>query len=116
MGMMNAIHKRYRGSELDEILLISDVAVAGSVDQALKRKHQRGLRYLKAWYECLKNKSVHLPYDVHEKLYILRTSESSIEKECSHEELMDFNKINDLTTGIFSSVIMSCMAEYWKVF
>ena len=117
MGMMNAIYKRYRGSELDEIILISDVAVAGSVDQALKRKHyQRGLRYLKAWYQCLKNKSVHLPYDVHKKLHMLRSSESSIEKECSHEELMDFNKINDLTTGIFSSVIMSCMAEYWKVF
>ena len=69
MSMMNAIYKRYHRSELDDLLVIADAVAAGSVDQALKGKHyRRGLRCLRAWYECLvfqlqKNKSVHLPYD-----------------------------------------------------
>ena len=29
---------------------------------------------------------------------------------------MNLNKVNDLITGIFPSVIMSDMAEYWKDF
>ena len=74
----------YRGSELDVLLVIGDAVAAASVDQALKRKHyQQGLRCLRAWYECLlfqllKDKSVHLPYDVEEKLDILRSSGSSV--------------------------------------
>ena len=116
MSMMNAIYKRYHRSELDDLLVIADAVAAGSVDQALKGKHyRRGLRCLRVWYECLvfqlqKNKSVHLPYDVQEKLDILRSSGSSSEKECSHEKLMDLNEINDLVTGIFPSVTMSDMA------
>ena len=74
----------YRRNELDELLVIPDAVAAGSVDQALKRKHyQRGLRCLRAWYEyllfqLLKDKSFHLPYDVQEKLDILRSSGSSV--------------------------------------
>ena len=99
MSMMNAIYKRYHGSELDELLVIADAVAAGSVDQALKVKHyRRGLRCLRAWYESLlfqslKDKSVHLLYDTREKLDILQSSRSSVEKECSHEELMDLNEI-----------------------
>ena len=53
-SMMNAIYKRYRGSELDKLLVIADGVAAGSVDQALKRKHyRRVLRCLTAWYEGL---------------------------------------------------------------
>ena len=74
MSMMNAIYKRYHGSALEELLVIADAVAAGSVDQVLKGKHyRRGLHSLRPWYECLlfqllKNKSVHLPYDVQEKL------------------------------------------------
>ena len=39
MSMMNAIYKRYRGSELDELLVIADAVAAGSADQALKGEH-----------------------------------------------------------------------------
>ena len=81
----------------------------------MKGKHyRRGLHCL--LFQLLKDRSVHLPYDVQEKLHILRTSESSVEKECSHEKLMDLNVVNDLITGVFSSVIISDMAEYWKDF
>ena len=81
----------------------------------MKGKHYwRGLHCL--LFQLLKDKSVHLPYDVQEKLHILRSSESSVEKECSHEKLMDLNVVNDLITGVFSSVIISDMAEFWKDF
>ena len=122
MSTMNVIYKRYRGSELDELLVIADAVAAGFVDQALKGKHyRRGLGSPRARYECLlfqllKDKSVHLPYDVQEKLDILRSSRSSVEKEFSHEKLMDLNEINDLITGIFPSVTMPDMTEYWKDF
>ena len=39
VSMMNAICKRYCGSELDELLVIADAVAAGSVDQTLKGKH-----------------------------------------------------------------------------
>ena len=53
MSMMNAIYKRYCGSGIDELLVIADAVAAGSVEQALKGKHyRRGLRCLRAWYEC----------------------------------------------------------------
>ena len=115
---MNAIYKRYRGSELDELLVIVDTVEPGFVDLALKGKHfRRGLRCLREWYEfllfqLLKNKSVHLPYYVQEKLDILCSSGISVENECSHEEFMDLNKVNDLITGIFPSATISDMVEY----
>ena len=80
------IYKRYRGSELDELLVIADTVAAGSFDHALKGKHYRqALHCLRAWYVCLlfqllKDKSVHLSYDVQEKLDILSNSGSSVEK------------------------------------
>ena len=72
-------------------------------------------------YECLlfqllKDKSFHFLYDVQEKLDILCSSGSSVEKECNHDKLIDLNEVNDLITGIFPSVTMSDMAEYWKDF
>ena len=107
MSIKNAIYKRYRGSELDEPLVIADALAVGSVDRTLKGKHYwRGLRCLRAWFECLlfqllKDESVHLPYDVQEKLDILRSSGSSVEKECNYEELMDPSEVNDLITAFF---------------
>ena len=67
-------------------------------------------------FKLLKGKFVNLPHDAQEKLDILRCSGSSVEKEYSHEELMDLNEVNDLIIGIFPSVTMFDMAEYWKDF
>ena len=70
ISMMNALYKRYHGNELNELLVIVDAVAASSVHQALKGKnYRRGLRCLRAWYECLlfkllKDKSVHLSYKV----------------------------------------------------
>ena len=51
IDMMNAIYKRYRGSELDKLLVIANAVVASSVGQALKGKHyRRDLYCLRAWY------------------------------------------------------------------
>ena len=53
-------------------------------------------------------------FDFEEKVVILRSFKSSIEKKYSHDELMDLNEINDLITSMFPPVIMSDMAEHWK--
>ena len=43
--LMNAIYKRYKGSELEDVLVAGGVIAEGSVDRALKGKHYiRGLR------------------------------------------------------------------------
>ena len=67
-------------------------------------------------FQLGKDRSVHLPYDVQEKLDILHSSGSSAEKQCSHEGLMDLNEVNYLITSIFPSDTMSDMVEYWKHF
>ena len=52
--MMNTIHKRYKGSELGDVLMTGGVVAEGSVDRALKGKHyKRGLRCLMLMYEAL---------------------------------------------------------------
>ena len=84
--MMNAINKRYFGSELDQLQVFADAVVAHSVDPTLKGNHWQSLRCLRAWYGCLlfqllKDKSVHPLYDVQEKLDILRSSGIFVEKE-----------------------------------
>ena len=112
---------RYTRDIVDKLLVIADAVAAGSVDQVLKGKHRRGLRCRRVWYECplfqlLNDKSVHLLFDVQEKLDILRSSGNSVEKECSHKEVMDLKEVNELITVIFPSVIMSDLAEYWKHF
>ena len=120
--MMNAIYKRYRGRELDALLVMADAVAAGSVDQALKENiihdvyvvKEHGMSVYSSSLLLLKDKSVHLPYDVQEKLHILRSSEGSVEKQCSHGELMDLNEVNDLITGIFLSVSLSNMVNTGK--
>ena len=53
-AMMSAIYKRYKGSELGEVLVAGGVVAEGSVDHALKGKHyKRGLRCLRLMYEAL---------------------------------------------------------------
>ena len=52
--MMSAIYKRYKGSELGEVVVAGGVIAGGSVDIALKDKHyKRGLRCLRLLYEAL---------------------------------------------------------------
>ena len=53
-------------------------------------------------------------FDVLEKVVILRSFKSSIEKKYSHDELMDLNEVTDLINSIFRPVIMSDITEYWK--
>ena len=49
-----AIYKRYKGSELGDVLVAGGVVAEGSVTQALKGKHyKRGLRCLRLMYESL---------------------------------------------------------------
>ncbi len=51
---MSAIYKRYKGSELGEVLVAGGVVAEGSVDHALKGKYyKRGLRCLRLVYEAL---------------------------------------------------------------
>ena len=52
--VMNTVYKRYKGSELGQVLLAAGVITEGSIDPALKGKHcKRGLRCLKLMYEAL---------------------------------------------------------------
>ena len=52
--MMSAIYMRYKGSELGEVLVAGGVIAEGSVDRALKGKHNKwGLRCLRLMYEAL---------------------------------------------------------------
>ena len=58
-SMMSAIYKRYKGSELEDVLVAAGVIADGSVDNALKEKHfKRGLRCLKLMYEALMSQLV----------------------------------------------------------
>lgn len=57
--MMSAIYKRYKGSELGDVLVAGGVISEGSVDRALKGKHyKRGLRCLRLMYEALMSQLV----------------------------------------------------------
>ena len=122
MSMMNAIYKRYQGSELDEVLVVAGVIAEGSVEQALKGKHyRRGLRCLRAWYECLiyellKDKASKLSGEVQQMLDILHGINTSEAKACSHNELMEHAELTELISNMFAAVPSSDMADYWKDF
>ena len=120
-GMTSFILRRVWWAQYirDILEVLGDAVVACSVDQTLKGKHWQSLRCLSAWNGCLpfqllNDKSVHPLYDVQEKLNILGSSGSFVEKEWNwfHDELMDLNEVNDLFTDTFLSVIMSDMTEY----
>jgi len=58
-SMMSAIYKRYKGSDLKDVLVAGGVIADGSVDQALKGKHfKRGLCCLKLMHEALMSQLV----------------------------------------------------------
>ena len=78
---MSAIYKRYKDSELVEVLVAAGVIAEGSVDRALKGKHyKRGLRCLRLMYGVLMSPLIQrrlTPYladEVKKKLEILRNT------------------------------------------
>jgi len=87
--MMNVIYKRYKGSELGEVLEAGEVIAEGSVDPALKSKHyQRGLCGLSLMYDALMSQLAkerrlipNLAEETREKLEVLR--DTSISQETS---------------------------------
>ena len=122
--MMSAIYKRYKGSELGEVLVAAGVIVEGSVDHALKGKHyKRGLRCLRLMYEALISQLVqgrltpNLADETRENLEILRdTSRSKESRTAAHSALQDDADLDDLIGDLFNQVEASDMADYWRDF
>ena len=95
--MMSAIYKRYKGSELGEVLVAAGVIVEGSVDSAVKGKHyKRELHCLRLLYEALisqlaKDRLIpNLSKETRENLDILKNSSLSQEtRAAAHTALQD---------------------------
>ncbi|KAJ3585747.1 hypothetical protein NHX12_014466 [Muraenolepis orangiensis] len=122
--MMSAIYKRYKGSELGDVLVAGGVIAEGSVDRALKGKHyKRGLRCLRLMYEALLSQLVkgrlvpNLADETRENLEILRdTSLSKESRAAAHMALEDDADLESLITNLFTQVEASDMADYWRDF
>ncbi|CAJ1076504.1 hypothetical protein KUCAC02_009111 [Xyrichtys novacula] len=122
--MMSAIYKRYKGSELEDVLVAAGVIAERSVDSALKGKHyKRGLRCLRLMYEALVSQLAkerlipNLTEGTRENLDILRnTSLSQEARAAAHSALEDDADLQDLITKLFSHVDVSDMADYWRDF
>ncbi|KAL8606602.1 hypothetical protein ACOMHN_009487 [Nucella lapillus] len=122
--MMSAIYKRYKGSELGEILVAGGVIAEGSVDHALKGKHYKmGLRCLKLMYEALMSQLVQeritpdLGGETRENIRILRnTSLSKEARAAAHAALEEDADLENLITNLFTNVEASDMANYWRDF
>ncbi|KAK1896051.1 U3 small nucleolar RNA-associated protein 10 [Dissostichus eleginoides] len=122
--MMSAIYKRYKGSELGEVLVAAGVIADGSVDRALKGKHyKRGLRCLRLMYEALmcqlmkENLGPDLADETRENLDILRdTSQSEESRADAHVALENDADLKSLVTNMFTHVEASDMANYWRDF
>ncbi|KAL8575003.1 hypothetical protein ACOMHN_064534 [Nucella lapillus] len=122
--MMSAIYKRYKRSELGEILVAGGVIAEGSVDHALKGKHyKRGLRCLRLMYEALMSQLVQgritpdLGGETRENIRILRnTSLSKEARAAAHAALEEDADLENLITNLFSHVEASDMADYWRDF
>ncbi|KAL8590504.1 hypothetical protein ACOMHN_010940 [Nucella lapillus] len=122
--MMSAIYKRYKGSELGEILVAGGVIAEGSVDHALKGKHyKRGLRCLRLMYEALMSQLVQgritpdLGGETRENIKLLRnTSLSKEARAAAHAALEEDADLENLITNLFTHVEASDMADYWRDF
>ncbi|KAJ3584789.1 hypothetical protein NHX12_015284, partial [Muraenolepis orangiensis] len=110
--MMSTIYKRYKGSELGDVLVAGGVIAEGSVDRALKGKHyKRGLHCLRLMYEALLNQLVkgrlvpNLADETRENLEILRdTSLSKESRTAAHVALEDDADLESLITNLFTQV------------
>ncbi|KAK1893417.1 Serine/threonine-protein kinase ATG1 [Dissostichus eleginoides] len=122
--VMSAIYKRYKGSELGEVLVAAGVIADGSVDRALKGKHyKRGLRCLRLMYEALmcqlmkENLGPDLADETRENLDILRDMSQSEESRAdAHVALENDADLKSLVTNMFTHVEASDMANYWRDF
>lgn len=122
--MMSAIYKRYKGSELGDVLVAGGVIAEGSVDRALKGKHyKRGLRCLRLMYEALMSPLVkgrlmpNLADKTSENLEILRdTSLSQEYRAAAHAALEDDADLKSLITNFFTQAEASDMPDYWRDF
>ena len=122
--MMSAVYKRYKGSELGDVLVAGGVVAEGSVDQALKGKHyKRGLRCLRLMYEALMSQLVKvqivpdLGSETKQNLEILR--DASLSQECraaAYEALEEDADLKSLISKMFAHVEQSDMADYWRDF
>ena len=122
--MMSAIYKRYKGSELGDLLVAAGVIAEGSVDPALKGKHyKRGLRCLRLMYEALMSQLVKerltldMAEETRENLEILRdTSLSHESRAAAHAALEEDYDLDSLVANLFNQVETSDMANYWRNF
>ena len=122
--MISAIYKRYKGSELGDVLVAAGVIAEGSVDHALKGKHyKRGLRCLRLMYEALVNELVKvrlipiLDSATVENVKILKDeSISHSSRVAAHATLEEDADLKRLTAHIFAHVDESDMAGYWRDF
>jgi hypothetical protein len=122
--MMSAIYKRYKGSELGDILVAAGVIAEGSVDRALKGKHyKRGLRCLRLMYEALMGRLVkerlihHLADDTRKNIGILRDVNVNQESRTSaYTALENDADIDSLISNLFTYADDSDMANYWREF
>ena len=111
MSMMNAIYKRYKGSELEEVLVAAGAIAEGSAQRSLKGKHyRRDLRCMRAWCECffhqLFSSSIsELSSDLKQHLEMLRNGSAQIKRQF-HDELMESEELDGL-------VRRTDMADYW---
>jgi hypothetical protein len=122
--MMSAIYKRYKGSELEDVLIAAGVIAEGSVDRALKGKHyKRGLRCSRQMYEALMSQlaqerlTPHMADETKKNLEILRdTSLSQESSAAAHATLEEDADLDSLITNLFTNVEASDMADNWRDF
>ena len=118
--MISAIYKRYKGSELGDVLVAAGVIAEGSVDHALKGKHyKRGLRCLRLMYEALVSELVkvrlipNLDSATVENVKILKDeSIAHSSRAATHATLEEDADLKRLTAHIFAHVDESDMAGY----
>ena len=128
-SFMSAIHKRFKGSGLSDVLVAAGAIAEGSVDKALCGKHyKRGIQCLRLMYEALIrqiiqesiNDGQHLSSETKEMLQILQNPSST-----TRENLKATNDILEASQD-FSNFISkafdelehceSHMAKYWLSF
>jgi hypothetical protein len=122
--MMSAIYKRYKGSELGDVLVAAGVIAEGSVDGALKGKHyKRGLRCLRLMYEALMSQVVqerlalNLADDTRNNLKTLRDKTRCKESHAAaHAALEEDADLDSLISNLFTHVDKCDMADYWRDF
>ena len=127
MSFISAIHTRFKGSGISELLVAADIIAEGSVDQALRGKHyQRSLRCMKLLYEALTRRVLQharlngllISPELHAQLDQLRSFQSEEEIKTLYNKL---ESNPELATFIHQAFDMtknttSPMAAFWLSF